>query len=203
MRFKSVPGGVTFNTRNGAGILCVIASDSSSGAGSATDLEVYVMDTNLGTNLSVLTSAVTAGTANAINHLSMSADGNTLAGQVCKTTANSNGSRALLNSTTDLFVVTNLHAVLTGSAPNAFIISAGASHGASLAFAGDGTPAGAQALLYSSGTSGATNATWSTRTLKAVPLSSGAVPTVLDSTQSHYIVLAGGRRLNDDKDTAN
>ena len=62
-RFKSVPGGVVFNGRDGAGILCVIASDASAGAGSATDLEVYVMDTNRGSNLAVLTSAVTTGTA--------------------------------------------------------------------------------------------------------------------------------------------
>jgi hypothetical protein len=201
-RFKSVPGGVVFNGRDGAGILCVIASDASAGAGSATDLEVYVMDTDLGTNLAVLTSAVTAGTANAINHLSMSGDGNVIAGQIAKTTLNSNGSRAILNSNTDLFVVTNLHAVLAGGAPTAFIMSQAQSHGASVAFAGDGTAAGAQAIIYSSGASGSTNATWSTRTLKSAPLAAGAVPAVLDSTQSHTIVLAGGRKTGDNPNTA-
>jgi hypothetical protein len=98
MRFKSVPGGVFVNGRDGAGILCVIASDSSAGAGSATDLEVYVMDTNIGSNLTVLTSAVTTGTSNAINHLSMSGEGNVIAGQIAKTAASSAGSRAILNS---------------------------------------------------------------------------------------------------------
>jgi hypothetical protein len=201
-RFKSVPGGVVLNGRDGAGILCVIASDSAAGAGSATDLEVYVMDTNIGSNLTVLTSAVTTGTSNAINHLSMSGEGNVIAGQIAKTTTSSNSTRAILNSNTDLFVVTNVHAVLAGSAPTAFIVSTAQSHGASVAFVGEGTGGGPQALIYSSGASGSSNTTWATRTLKSVPLSVGAVPTVLDSTQSHTVVLAAGRRLNDNPVTA-
>jgi hypothetical protein len=202
-RFKTVPGGVVFNGRDGAGILCVIASDASAGAGSATDLDVYVMDTNRGTNLTVLTSSVTAGTANAINHLSMSGDGNVITGQVAKTTASSNGSRAVLNSNTDLFAVVNVHAVLAGTAPTAFIVSQGQSHGATVAFAGDGTAAGAQALIYSSATGSSSNTSWSSRTLKSVPLAAGAIPTVLDNVASHTIVLAGGRRINDDPTNAN
>jgi hypothetical protein len=201
-RFKSVPGGVPVNGRDGAGILCVIASDASAGAGSAADLEVYVMDANRGTNLIALTSAITSGTANAINHLSMSGDGNVLAGQIAKTTANSNGSRAILNSNSDLFVVTNLHAVLAGGSPTAFVVSQAQSHGASVAFVGEGTGGGPQAIVYSSGTSGTSNTTWSTRTLKSSPLVSGAVATVLDSTQSHTVVLAAGRRLNDNPGTS-
>jgi hypothetical protein len=201
-RFKSVPGGVSVAGRDGSGILCVIASDSTAGAGSATDLEVYVMDTNIGSNLMALTSAVTTGTANAINHLSMSGDGNVIAGQIAKTAGNSNGSRALLNSNSDLFVVNNLHAVLGGGAPSAFIVSQAMSHGASVAFVGEGTEAGPQALIFSSAASGTSNATWSTRTLKSLPLAAGAVPTVLDSTQSHTVVLAGGRKLNDNPNTA-
>ncbi|MCI0636599.1 MAG: hypothetical protein L0206_22170, partial [Actinobacteria bacterium] len=202
MRFKSVPGGVFFSGRDGAGILCVIASDASAGAGSPTDLEVYVMDTNIGSDLTALTSAVTTGTANAINHLTMSSDGNLLCGQIAKTAANSNGSRAVLNSNTDLFIVTNLHGVLAGAAPVAFLVSQAQSHGASVAFVGEGTTGGPQALIFSSGASGSSNTTWSTRTLKSVPLSAGALPTVLDSTQSHTVVLAGGRKLNDNPNTA-
>ncbi|MCI0635432.1 MAG: hypothetical protein L0206_16180, partial [Actinobacteria bacterium] len=201
-RFKSVPGGVSVAGRDGAGILCVIASDASAGAGSPTDLEVYVMDTNIGSNLLALTSAVTTGTANAINHLSMSGDGNVLAGQIAKTAGNSNGSRAFLNSNSDLFVVNNLHAVLAGGAPSAFIVSQAMSHGASVAFVGEGTTGGPQAIIFSSAASGTSNATWSTRTLKSLPLAAGAVPTVLDNTQSHAIVLTGGRKLDDNPNTA-
>jgi len=200
-RFKSVPGGVSVNGHDGAGILCVIASDASAGAGSATDLEVYVMNANLGTNLIALTSGITTGTANAINHLSMSADGGVLAGQIAKTTANSNGSRAILNSNTDLFVVTNLHEVLAGGTPNALVVSQGQSHGASIAFVGEGTGGGPQAIVYSSGSAGSSNTTWSTRTLKSIALVPGAVPTVLDTTQSHTVVLAAGRKLADNPTT--
>ena len=201
-RFKSVPGGVMLNGRDGSGILCVIGSDAAAGPGSATDLEVYVMDTNLGTDLQVLTSAITTGTSNAINHLSMSTAGSVIAGQIAKTTANSNSSRAILNSNTDLFVVTNLHAVLLGSAPTAIVVSAAQSHGASVAFVGEGTGGGPQAIVYSAGSSGTSNTTWSTRTLKSSPIVAGALATTLDSTASHTIVLAAGRRLNDNAATA-
>ncbi len=202
MRFKSVPGGIAVNGRDGSGILCVIGSDAAAGAGSATDLEVYVMDTNIGSNLAVLTSAVTTGTSNAINHLSMSTAGSVIAGQIAKTTANSNGTRAILNSNTDLFVVTNVHAVLAGGAPTAFVVSTAQSHGASVAFVGEGTGGGPQAIVFSSGASGTSNTTWATRTLKSVPLAAGAVAVVLDSVQSHYVTLAAGRRLNDNATTA-
>jgi hypothetical protein len=201
-RFAASPGGVFFNGRDAKGILCVIGSDASAGAGSPTDLEVYVMDTNRGTNLAVLTSPVTTGTANAINHLWLSADGNMLAGQIAKTTASSASSRAMLNSNSDIFVVTNIHAVLDGAAPQAIVVSAGQSHGATVAFVGDGTLAGPQALIYSAGTASSSNTSWSTRSLKAVPLVSGAVPASLDNTQSTYSVLTGGRKLDDVATTA-
>jgi hypothetical protein len=201
-RFAASPGGVFFNGRDAKGILCVIGSDASAGAGSPTDLEVYVMDTNRGTNLAVLTSPVTTGTANAINHLWLSADGNVLAGQIAKTTASSASSRAVLNSNTDLFVVTNIHGVLEGAAPDAVVVSAGQSHGATVAFVGDGTIAGPQAIIYSSGDAGSSNSTWATRTLKAVPLVSGAVPASLDNAQSTYAVLTGGRQLDDNATAA-
>jgi hypothetical protein len=202
-RFAASPGGVSFNGRDARGILCVIGSDASAGAGSPTDLEVYVMDANLGTSLTVLTSAVTTGTANAINHLYLSADGNVLAGQKAKTATSSAGTRAVLNSSTDLFVVTNIHAVLGGATPSAIVVSSAQSHGATVAFVGDGTIAGPQALIYSSGAgSTSSNSTWATRTLKAVPLAAGAVPASLDNTQSTYAVLTGGRKLDDNATAA-
>jgi hypothetical protein len=204
-RFAASPGGVTAASSglDAKGILCVIASDTSAGAGSATDLEVYVMNTNLGTNLFALTPSVTTGSANAINHLYLSCDGNVLAGQVAKTATSSASTRALLNCNSDLFVVTNVHAVLEGDTPNAFILSAGQSHGATVAFVGDGTPAGPQALVFSSAAGSSSNTSWATRTLKAAFLASGVVPTILDSTQSHYAVLAGGRKVDDVPTTAN
>jgi len=194
-RFAAVPGGVSFNGRDGAGILCVIASDASAGAGSATDLEVYAMDANMGTDLVALTSAVTTGSANAINHLYLAANGNVLAGHIARTASTS---RAVLNSNNNLFVVTNIHEVIAGGTPNAILVSENMSHGASVAFVGDGSPAGPQAIIFSSGTASSSNSSWTGRTLKAAPLVSGAIATVLDSVGSHYVVLSGGRKLDDD-----
>jgi len=198
-RFAAVPAGVVYppSGRDGDGILFVIASASSAGATSATDLEVYVMDTNVGSDLRVLTAGVTNGTANAINHLYASADGNYVAGQRSKTTGNSRDSRATLNGDSDLFVVTNVHAVIAADAtPDALILSAGASHGSTVAFVGEGTATGPQALVYSAAAKG-NNSTWRDRTLRIVLLASGATPSTLDSTTSHYVVLAAGRRLDD------
>jgi hypothetical protein len=197
-RFAAAPGGINGPTGSDAkGILCMIASDASAGAGSATDLEVYVMNTNLGTPLFPLTSSVTTGTSNAINHLYMSCDGNMVAGQASKTATTSGNTRAQLNNNSDLFVVTNIHAVLNGATPNAIILSTGQSHGASVAFVGDGTPAGPQALIYSAAASSTSNSSWATRTLKSIFLATGAIPSQLDNTQSVYEVLAGGRTIND------
>jgi len=201
-RFAAVPGGVVYppSGRDGDGILFVIGSDASAGATNSVDLEVYAFDANIGGDLVALTSDVTDGTANAINHLYASADGNFLVGQRCKTTATSGSSRTLLNGTSDLFVVTNVHDVLAGAAPNDFIVSSQASHGASVAFVGENTATGPQALIYSSAPKGS-NQTWDDRTLKLVLLTPGAVPDVVDSTRSHYVVLAGSRILTDDPDT--
>jgi hypothetical protein len=197
-RFAAAPGGINSPAGPDArGVLCVIASDASAGAGSATDLEVYVMNTNLGTNLFVLTSAVTSGTANAINHLYLSCDGNMVCGRVAKTATTSGNTRAQLQNNTDLFVVTNIHAVLGGATPNAFILSTGQSHGTTVAFVGDGTAAGPQALIFSSSTGSSSNSSWATRTLKSIFLAPGAVAGQLDNTQSHYAILAGGRTIND------
>ena len=198
-RFAASPGRVVYppSGRDGDGILFVIASASSAGATSATDLEVYAMDTNIGSDLRVLTAAVTGGTANAINHLYASADGNYVAGQRSRTTGNSRDSRATLNGDSDLFVVTNVHAVVTSNAtPEAVVVSASASHGSTVAFVGEGTATGPQALVFSSAAKG-TNTTWDDRTLKLALLDGGSSPTTLDGTASHYVVLAAGRRLDD------
>jgi hypothetical protein len=203
-RFAAAPGGVLnpVSGRDGAGIVFVIGSDASAKATSATDLEVYAFDANIGGNLVALTSDVTDGTQNAINHLYVSTDGNYLAGQRAKTTVDSGDNRAILNGESDLFVVTNVHEALNGATPLAFVVSEGMSHGASVGFVGDGTPAGAQALVYSSAPKGG-NTTWDDRTLKVGLFASGTQPAVLDPTPSHYVVHGGGRKLDDDPDTAN
>jgi hypothetical protein len=197
-RFAAVPGGVTLPAtgRSGAGILCVIASDSAAGALSATDLEVYVMDADIGGDLMVLTSNVTTGTANAINYLYLSMDGNVLVGQRAATAANSRNSRAALTGDSDLFAVTNIHEVLAGGVPNDFVVSAGRSHGSSVAFIGEGTASGAQALIYSAAAPGG-NSTWDRRQLHVTTLAPGTTPVILDPTASHYVVLSGGRKLDD------
>jgi len=198
-RFGAVPGGVVNPStgRDGGGIVFVIGSDSTAGATSSTDLEVYAFDANIGSNLVALTSDVTDGTKNAINHLYVSTDGSHVAGQRTKTTADSGDSRAVLNGDSDLFVVTNVHEALTGAAPTAFIVSAGMSHGATVAFVGEGTATGPQAVIYSSATKGG-NSTWDDRTLKVGLFAAGTVPAVLDTTQSHYVVHSGGRKQDDD-----
>jgi hypothetical protein len=191
-----------FAASPGTGILCVVASDASAGAGSATDLEVYAMDADMGTDLVALTPAVTGGTANAINHLYLSADGRVLAGQVSKTAASSANGRAFLNGVSDLFVVRNVREAVDGATADAFVVSRERSHGASVAFVGEGAGGGAQALVYSAGPAAAANASWATRTLLSAPLAPEAVPTVVDGTESHYAVLAAGRKEDDDPASA-
>jgi hypothetical protein len=203
-RFYAVPGGVTFQgVRDGAGIVFVIGSDSAAGALSATDLDVYAFDSNIGGNLVNLTSGVTDGTLNAINHLYVSADGNFLVGQRTKTGADSGDTRTMLNNNNDLFAVVNVHAALTGATPNAFMLSTAMSHGSTVAFVGERTASGPAAIVFSSAASGSTNTTWDDRTLKIVPLAPGATPVVLDSAASHYVVLAGSRKLDDDPNSSN
>ena len=107
---------------------------------------------------------------------------------------------ATVNGDSDLFVVTNVHEALTGAAPTAFIVSAGMSHGATVAFVGEGTATGPQAIIYSSATKGG-NTTWDDRTLKVGLFAIGTVPAVLDTTQSHYVVHSGGRKQDDDPQT--
>ncbi|MHC5052112.1 MAG: hypothetical protein ACYTGK_16060, partial [Planctomycetota bacterium] len=202
-RFCAVPGGVTYGPsgRDGAGIVFVIASDSSAGATSAADLEVYVFDANVGGGFVTLTAGVTDGTSNAINHLYASADGNYLVGQRCRTTVKSGATRVALNGESDLFVVADVHAALAGAAPNAFVASAGMSHGSSVGFVGEGTPTGPQALVFSAGPKG-DNLSWANRTLRITLLRPQAGVSFLDKTKSHYVVLAGTRKADDDADTA-
>jgi hypothetical protein len=200
-RFAASPGGEFWNGRDASGILCVIASDASAGSGSATDLEVYAMDTNLGTNLRALTSSVTTGTANAINHLYLSMNGNVLAGQIARTTTAGSSSRGILNNNNYLFVVTNVHAVVYGgSTASAFYVSQAQSHGSSVAFVGDGTAAGPAAIVFSAGPSSSSNSAWANRRLKAAPLVPNATAVDLDApgVTSMIAILAGGRNTADD-----
>jgi len=203
-RFFAVPAGVTnpASGRDGAGLVFFIASAASAGATSATDLEVYVFDANVGGDAVVLTPNVTTGTANAINHLYVSADGSVVAGHRSATTANSRDNRAILNGSSDLWVCNNVHQALAGSPPNNFIVSAGQSHGSTMAFIGEGSASGPQAVVFSSAPSGG-NDTWDDRTLKAAVLAANATAVELDNARSHYAVLAGARRLDDDPNSAN
>jgi hypothetical protein len=202
-RFCAVPGGVTYRPtgRDGAGIVFVIASDSSAGATSATDLEVYAFDANVGGGFVTLTADVTDGTSNAINHLYASANANHLVGQRCKTTEKSGATRATLNGNSDLFVVANVHAALDSVAPDAFVLSEAMSHGSTVAFVGEITAAGPQALVFSAGPLG-DNQSWDNRTLRTSRLQPDARVETLDGTESHYVVLAGVRKLNDDPDSS-
>ena len=200
-RFASVPGGVSFEGRDGAGILCLIASDVSAGSVSSTDLEVYAMDADIGGDMYVLTSDVTTGTKNAINYLYLSTDGNALAGHRSATDVSSRNRRDQVTGHSDLFVVTNIHAVLGGATPDAFIVSADQSHGSTVALMGDGSGSTPFGIVFSSADSGA-NSTWEERTLKLVPLAPGANATPLDTVESHYVVLAGDRTLDDEATTS-
>jgi hypothetical protein len=201
-RFAAATGAVAWNGRSGAGIVCVIASDASAGAGSSTDLEVYAFDANTGGPLVALTSDVTAGPANAVNQLSLSANGNVLVGQRAATAAMSRDSRIGLQDDTDLFVVTNVHAsVYDGAAPDAFVASRG-SHGTAVALLGERAEVGPLALAYSFTPSGLGNFGWQERTLRIRTRHGAAAPRTLDPTPSHYAVLAAGRRVDDDPESA-
>jgi len=208
-RFAAAPGGVAYppSGRDGAGIVFLIGSDAAAGPTNSKDLEVYAFDANVGGDLVVLTSDVTDGAKNAINHLYVSADGNFLMGQRAPyegdSGSDSAGGRGRLNGESDLFAVTNVHDVLDeGEVPMAFLVSAGMSHGSTVALVGENTSTGPQAVIYSSAAKGG-NGTWDDRTLKINLLAQGGVPVVLDDTQSHYVVLAGTRKLDDDPESGN
>jgi len=204
-RFAAAPSGVALNGRDASGIVCVVGNDASA-PNSATDLEVYAFDANRGTQLVALTSAVTDGSENAINHLYLSADGNTLVGQRTETATTSRTSRTELNGNNDLFAVTNIHAVVFGGAdPNAFMLSEDRSHGATVAFIGEGTTSGPQVVVFSASDSTGGNETWDDRTLRVAQLApnGGDSAVVIDSVRSHYAVIVAGRELDDDPDTGN
>ena len=202
-RFAASPAGTMLGSGPGArdadGIVFVIAGAAGAGA-PQNDLEVYVFDANNGGEMQVLTADITTGTVNAINNLYVSMDANTLIGQRASS-SNSRDSRTTLTSSTDLFAVTNVHQVLMGATPNAFLVSEKASHGSSVALVGEGTATGAQAIIYSYAT-GTGNASWDDRQLYVSVLAPAANRVALDQTKSHYAVLSGGRKLNDNPNTA-
>ena len=207
MRFFAVPAGSvnTGSGRDGDGIVFVIGSDASAGAQDPYDLEVYAFDANNGGDMVCLTSNVTDGDDNAINHIYASADGNFLVGQRAEYSLTSNDTRAPLQHDTDIFAVNNVHAALfDGAVPNDFMVSEDKSHGTTMAFVGDGTVTGAQAVIFSAADSGSTknNTLWKQRTLRVGLLAPGGTTDTLDSTTSHYVVLAGSRKVNDDWQTA-
>ena len=82
-----------------------------------------------------------------------------------------------------------------------FIISEGMSHGSSVAFVGENTVTGPQAVVFSAGDKG-TNTSWDDRQLKIGLLVPGAPALVLDATKSHYVVLSGDRKVDDDPNTS-
>ena len=117
----------------------------------------------------------------------------------------SNSTRAPLQHDTDIFGVNNVHAALfDGAVPNDFMISEDKSHGTTMAFVGDGSVTGAQAVIFSAADSGSTsnNTLWKERTLRVGLLAPGGTTDTLDTTESHYVVLAGSRKVDDDWETA-
>ena len=203
-RFAAAPAGTVlpFTGHDGAGIVFVIASDSSVSGTAQSDLEAYVFDANRGGELIGLTDALTTGSNNAINHLYTSMDGNTLIGQRASQSF-SRDSRVTLTTRNDLFAVTNVHAVLFGGAtPNAFYVSTAKSHGTSVALVGEGTPTGPQAVVYSVSTKAGQQTSWDERELLISILAPSANAVNLDDTKSHYAVLAAGRKLNDNPESA-
>jgi hypothetical protein len=56
-------------------------------------------------------------------------------------------------------------------------------------------------VIYSAGPKG-TNTSWDDRQLRLSLLAPGAAPQILDTTKSHYFVLAGTRKVDDDPTTA-
>jgi len=202
-RFAAVPGGTVlpFTGHDGAGIVYVIASDSSVSGSPQTDLEVYAFDANTGGELFGLTDALTTGSTNAINHMYVSMDGNTLIGQR-SSSSSSRGSRVALTTSNDLFAVVNTHDVLfSGVTPNAFYLSEGRSHGSSVALVGEGTPTGPQAVVFSVTSSAKGQTSWDERQLLLSILAPKGNAVTLDPTLSHYAVVAAGRKLNDNPDT--
>ncbi|MHC4161337.1 MAG: hypothetical protein ACYSUM_04300, partial [Planctomycetota bacterium] len=87
------------------------------------------------------------------------------------------------------------------AAPEAFIVSADQSHGSTVAFMGEGSAIGPWGVTFSSAAPG-DNHTWAERTLKLAPLAPGASPAQMDPVQSHYVVFAADRILDDEASTS-
>jgi hypothetical protein len=192
-RFASVPG---------SGIVCFVANDMSAGAENSEDLEVYAFDANAGGTAVVLTSDVTPGSRNSLNHLYLSTNSDVLVFQRTPWVGSTYGSgdnRTVLQGDNDLCVVTNVLAAVGGATPDARVISAGQSHGHSIAFLGEGLISGPKGVLFSS-TDPGTNESWDDRTLK-LGLIEGASISEVDKTASFYEVLAADRKLDDDATT--
>jgi hypothetical protein len=200
-RFCAVPG---------SGIVCFIANDTSGKPDNEIDLEVYAFDANVGGTAEVLSSDVTPGTVNSINQMYLSTNANCLVFQRCpwagsESTYGSAASRRELLGDNDLCVVTNVLGVVNnGDTPNCFVLSAGASHGHSVAFVGDNPdPTVTPAAVYFSSADAGSNATWTQRTLKSAQLAPGATIVEEDSTESFYEIMGAGRKVNDDPTTGN
>jgi hypothetical protein len=201
-RFCAVPG---------SGIVCFVGADSSNNLKQDTDLDVYAFDANTGSDAVVLSSNVTPGTLNAINHMYLSTNGNVLAFQRCpwagSSSTSSTGSgydRTTLQGNNDLCLVTNVRAAVEdGDTPNCFVLSGGASHGHSVAFVGEtpSDPTGVPLQIWFSSTDAGGNGSWVQRTLKSALLEAGASIMEEDDTESYYEVMAGGRLVGDDPST--
>ena len=164
--------------------------------------DVHAFDANTGGELFGLTDALTTGSTNAINHMYVSMDGNTLIGQR-SSSSSSRGSRVTLTTNNDLFAVTNTHDVLfSGATPRAFYVSTGRSHGSSVALVGEGTPTGPQAVVFSVASSAKGQTSWDERQLLLSILAPAANAVTLDDELSHYAVVAAGRKLNDNPEQA-
>ncbi|MHC4940922.1 MAG: hypothetical protein ACYTHK_18430, partial [Planctomycetota bacterium] len=186
--------------RDGTGLVFIIGSDAAS-SGSATNLEIYCMRANDGGDLIALTGGVTTGASNAINYMYPSMDGSTIVAQRSSAT-NSRDDRSLLTTANDLICVNNIHQVMfDGATPNSFVVSPDASHGSTVAFVGDGTGAGPVALVFSR-SDGPGNTSWEERNLFISLLAPQANRSILDATDSHYTILSGARKLDDDPNSS-
>ena len=196
-RFYAVPG---------SGIVLCIANDSSADKETCTNLEIYAFDADTGGEMEVISSDVTPGNTNSINHMYLSTNAETLVFQRCAWAGDYLGSatnRVTLQGNNDLCVVMNVKGVVERDEdPDAFVLSAGASHGHSVAFIGEGNSTRPTSLYFSSADSG-TNGQWIKRTLKSAALVPGATIREEDDTESFYEVFAAGLLVPDNPHGSN
>ncbi|MHC4957379.1 MAG: hypothetical protein ACYTGN_03315 [Planctomycetota bacterium] len=197
-RFAAGPG-----TFKGPGyesnVMFVIASAAGSNT-SANDLEIYAFFADVGGLMYAISTPVTSGASNHLNYMTPSLDGNVLAFHRNTTSGNSSGGRKDLTTKSELCVCTNVHEVLRqlGTVTPATVSVVSGSIGASVAFVGEGTPAGPQAIVFSHTGSGGD---WDARQLKVAVMAENATADMLDAQASHYLVLAGTRNTADDPTT--